>query len=227
LHTSIVASEQSRAAFQDEFQQHFKRVQEQVNGSINEVLMITNTRLDQTNTRLESCECQYAELTGFSKNVKDCQMHCDKLEEHTVSLMESTRALEEHMQHSGNNSSEDLLVVKARVNDLHGIFDAHQSGIKDLIADEARAREIHHGAVHDRFDALDDRHKDLENLTQALAKNMARELKSSRDDIEHVHGVMLTVQQAWGMKTKGLRNKKLHDNQRQPLSLLPAGFLTP
>jgi len=154
-------------------------------------------------------------------------MHCDKLEEHTVSLMESTRALEKQVQDSGSNSSEDLQVVRAHVNDLHGMFDTYQSGLKDLIADEARAREIHHGAVHDRFDALDGRHKELETLTQSLAQNMAQELKSSRDDIEHVHGVMLTVQQAWGMKTKGFRNKKQHDNHRQSLSLLPAGFLTP
>jgi len=143
-----------------------------------------------------------------------------------VSLMESTCALERQLQESGNNSFEDLQVVKAHVKDLCGIFDAHQSGLKDLIADETRVREIHDGTVHDRFDALDRRHNDLENLARSLAENMARELKSSRDDIEQVHGLMMTVQQAWGNKTKGLRSKKQQDNQRQPLSLLPVGFLT-
>jgi len=177
-------------------------------------------------------------VRGLQQNINDCQGQCDKLEEHCVSLMETTRALETKLQDSGNTSSEDLQVVMAHVKDLYGILDTHQSGLKDLVADEARAREINHSAVHDRVDALDRRHNDLESLArdlghhreridgafQTLAANMASELKSSRDDIEQVHAVMLTVQQAWGSKTRTLRNKKQQDIQRQPISLMPMGL---
>lgn len=249
MHGSIVATDRGLAAFRDEVQQHFGSVQEQLDVSVNEALMVAKARLDHTNTRLDSCEHQFAELVGrfdatqtlqghakqdnfdriegLQKSLKDCQGHCDKLEEHTVSLMESTHALEKQLQESGNNSCEDLQAVKAHVKDLYGRFNAHQSGLKDLIADDARAREVIQSAVHDRFDALDHRHNDLENVTRTLAENMAKELKSSRDDIEQVHGLMMNVQQAWGTKTKGLRHKKQPGNHRQSMSLLPAGFLTP
>jgi len=301
-------------------------------GSVCEALLVAKARLDQTNTRLDSCECQCAELTGRSssfaenaikmeenvkrvadqshaeveqacarfsaferhledtrashsaalealrgdhctlgenhndaveglriaiqnvqghvkahqdsfdsveglqKSVKDCQKHCNQLEEHCVNLMNSTVMLERHVQDSCKNTHEDLQAVKAHVN---SILDAHQSGLRDLIAEEARAREYNHYAVQDRLGIQDRRHNDLEGIIQEfghykehtngalqnLAQNMANELKHSRDDIEQVHGLILTVQQAWGTKTKGLRSRKQQDNQRQPLSLLPAQFL--
>jgi len=334
LHENIVTSERG---LRDEVQQRFDRVHKELEGSVSEALMVAKARLDQTNTRLDSCDQQCAELTdrsslfadhagrmeeklqrvadrchaegeqtrasfsafeqhledtrashnaaleamrgdhrtlgenynnavegmrvnihnlqghvkahqdnfgsveGLQKSVKDCQRHCDQLEEHCVNLMKSTGTLERQLQDSCKNSYEDLQAVKAHVNDLHGNLDAHQSGLKDLIAKEARAREHNHGTVQDRFDVLDRRHNDLEGITQQfghymehtddaiqnLAKVMANELKHSRDDIEQVHGLMLIVQQAWAMKAKSLRNKKHQDNQRQPLSLLPVEFIAP
>merc|ERR1712080_716588 len=103
----------------------------------------------------------------------------------------------------------------ARVKDLYVLLDAHQSGLKGLIA-ETRLREFDKRAVDNRFDALDRSHTDLQSFAQEfgqyreqmngalqnVAVNPANGLKSSRDDVEQ----MLTVQQDWGRKTKGLRN---------------------
>jgi len=260
---------------------------ERLDGSVKEALMVTDARLDETNTRLDNCERQSAELTGRSssplfadregkmeglhdamqnlkatliskvalsqstttddgieslqKTVRGCQTHCDKLEEQCMSLVESVCALKRQVQDSGENGSDHLEAVKAHVKDLHDVLDGHHRRLTDLIADETRARVIEHGAVHDRLDALDRRHNDSEGLTQEfghhkghieaalqnLALNTAHELKSSRDDIEQVHGLIQSVHRAWGTKVKGLRTKKHHSNQRQPLMLLPAEFLTP
>mmetsp|Transcript_37502 Transcript_37502/g.74417 ORF Transcript_37502/g.74417 Transcript_37502/m.74417 type:complete len:300 (+) Transcript_37502:68-967(+) len=140
LHGRIVASDQGHAAFRDEVQQNFNRVQEELEGSVSEALMVAKARLDQTNTRLDSCE-RHNDLTNISQEFGQYREHVD-------------------------------------------------------------------GVIH------------------TLAQNMANELKYTRDDIEQVHGLMLIVQQAWGMKTKALRNKRQQDNLRQPVSLLPAEFLT-
>merc|ERR1719325_364768 len=85
----------------------------------------------------------------------DCQRHCDKLEEHCVSLMESTCSLERQLQASGKS-----------VKELYVLLERHQSGLKDLIADEARAREFDKCAVHDRFDALDRSHTEVQSLSR-------------------------------------------------------------
>lgn len=102
---------------------------------------------------VEAQQVNFDSVKGLQTSMDDCQRHCDKLEEHCVSLMESTCSLERQLQASGKS-----------VKELYVLLDRHQSGLKDLIADEARARELDKCAVHDRFDALDRSHIEMQNL---------------------------------------------------------------